>query len=231
MPRLRPHLPSNSRRRNLPLVTGWRPSVPGSRPEWPGRQKASYQKGISSWLPSRSPRAFATRSPRSSPSPPRLAAVQNRLATGKKVNSAVDNPVNFFTAAVAERPLGPAQGSARRHLERHPDHPGRFEGHRRHHQAGRVAPVDRQAGPGRRGPEPPDQAGTALATAAEAAVTSKSLKDIALDKSIIDVTTGAPRPAPPTPPPRPARVTLVSRPTPRRRRPARDLDHLGFDDL
>ena len=26
------------------------------------------------------------------------AAVQNRLATGKKVNTAVDNPVNFFTA-------------------------------------------------------------------------------------------------------------------------------------
>ncbi|MBN9440890.1 MAG: flagellin, partial [Bosea sp.] len=26
-------------------------------------------------------------------------AIQNRLATGKKVNSAIDNPVNYFTAA------------------------------------------------------------------------------------------------------------------------------------
>ncbi|PZR80818.1 MAG: flagellar protein, partial [Stutzerimonas stutzeri] len=25
--------------------------------------------------------------------------IQNRLATGKKVNSAIDSPVNFFTAA------------------------------------------------------------------------------------------------------------------------------------
>src|ERR1700750_202014 len=28
-----------------------------------------------------------------------LATTQNRLATGKKVNSALDNPTNFFTAA------------------------------------------------------------------------------------------------------------------------------------
>ncbi|MCP4736971.1 MAG: flagellin, partial [Bosea sp.] len=27
------------------------------------------------------------------------AQIQNRLATGKKVNSAIDSPVNFFTAA------------------------------------------------------------------------------------------------------------------------------------
>ena len=26
-------------------------------------------------------------------------AIQNRLATGKRVNTAVDNPVNYFTAA------------------------------------------------------------------------------------------------------------------------------------
>jgi flagellin-like hook-associated protein FlgL len=29
--------------------------------------------------------------------------VQNRLATGKKVNSALDNPTNFFTAAALSR--------------------------------------------------------------------------------------------------------------------------------
>ena len=28
-----------------------------------------------------------------------LATTQNRLATGKKVNSALDNPTNFFTAS------------------------------------------------------------------------------------------------------------------------------------
>src|SRR5881628_68177 len=28
-----------------------------------------------------------------------LATTQNRLSTGKKVNSALDNPVNFFTAS------------------------------------------------------------------------------------------------------------------------------------
>src|SRR5204862_6512187 len=28
-----------------------------------------------------------------------LATTQNRLATGKKVNTALDNPTNFFTAA------------------------------------------------------------------------------------------------------------------------------------
>src|SRR4051812_15908218 len=28
-----------------------------------------------------------------------LATTQNRLATGKKVNSALDNPTNYFTAA------------------------------------------------------------------------------------------------------------------------------------
>ena len=28
-----------------------------------------------------------------------LSTTQNRLATGKKVNTALDNPTNFFTAA------------------------------------------------------------------------------------------------------------------------------------
>src|SRR5471030_607052 len=31
-----------------------------------------------------------------------LATTQNRLATGKKVNSALDNPTNFFTAAALD---------------------------------------------------------------------------------------------------------------------------------
>jgi len=34
------------------------------------------------------------------------ATVQNRLATGKKVNSALDNPTNFFTAAALSARAG-----------------------------------------------------------------------------------------------------------------------------
>ena len=31
-----------------------------------------------------------------------LATTQNRLSTGKKVNTALDNPTNFFTAAALD---------------------------------------------------------------------------------------------------------------------------------
>ena len=30
-----------------------------------------------------------------------MSTTQTRLATGKKVNSALDNPINFFTSSVA----------------------------------------------------------------------------------------------------------------------------------
>src|SRR5215218_9133300 len=35
-----------------------------------------------------------------------LATTQNRLATGKKVNTALDNPTNFFTAASLDNRAG-----------------------------------------------------------------------------------------------------------------------------
>ena len=35
-----------------------------------------------------------------------LATTQNRLATGKKVNSALDNPTNFFTASSLDARAG-----------------------------------------------------------------------------------------------------------------------------
>ena len=44
-------------------------------------------------------RRFARTFSRSSPRPQLLATTQNRLSTGKKVNTALDNPTNYFTAA------------------------------------------------------------------------------------------------------------------------------------
>ena len=35
-----------------------------------------------------------------------MAETQNRLATGKKVNSALDNPTNFFTASALDSRAG-----------------------------------------------------------------------------------------------------------------------------
>ena len=135
-PRFRRRCPQFERR-NLPLVTGWGPSVRRSRPEGPAPEGiipegyTTMATAISSGVRS----SLASLQTITS----QAAAVQNRLATGKKVNSAIDSPVNFFTAAVAERAVpDAADRPARRHLQRYPDHPGRLQGHRRHHQAGRL---------------------------------------------------------------------------------------------
>jgi flagellin-like hook-associated protein FlgL len=118
------------------------------------------------------------------------AAVQNRLATGKKVNTAVDNPVNFFTA----QSLNSRSDSLKGLLD------GISNGIQTVQAASKgidgitklvsslqstVKQAQADAAQNR-----PTKAGTALATATEAAVTSKSLKDIALDKSIVDLTGG-----------------------------------------
>ena len=118
------------------------------------------------------------------------AAVQNRLATGKKVNTAVDNPVNFFTA----QSLNSRSDSLKGLLD------GISNGIQTVQAASKgidgitklvsslqstVKQAQADAAQNR-----PTKAGTALATATEAAVTSKSLKDIALDKSVIDLTGG-----------------------------------------
>ena len=42
-----------------------------------------------------------------------LATTQNRLSTGKKVNTALDNPTNYFTARVARQSRQRHQQSAR----------------------------------------------------------------------------------------------------------------------
>ena len=50
-----------------------------------------------------------------------MSTTQNRLATGKKVNTALDNPTNFFTSAVAAEPRRRLQRPARLDVDRHQD--------------------------------------------------------------------------------------------------------------
>ena len=112
-------------------------------------------------------------------------AIQNRLATGKKVNSAIDSPVNYFTAASLNERSSQLTGLL----------DGISNGIQTIQAASKgidgitklvsslqstVKQAQADAAQNR-----PTKAGTALATAAEAAVTSKSLKDIALDKKVV----------------------------------------------
>ncbi len=114
------------------------------------------------------------------------AAVQNRLATGKKVNTAVDNPVNYFTAQSLNGRSDQLKGlldgisngiqtvqAASKGIDGITKLVGSLQSTVKQAQA--------DAAQNR-----PTKAGTALATAAEAALTSKSLKDIALDKKLND---------------------------------------------
>ena len=62
-----------------------------------------------------------------------MQTTQKRLATGKKVNSALDNPLNFFTSQSLEHPRRPSQRPAQLDVERHSDHPGRQQRFDRDH--------------------------------------------------------------------------------------------------
>ena len=114
------------------------------------------------------------------------ALIQNRLATGKKVNSAIDSPVNFFTAASLNDRSSQLTGlldgisngiqtiqAASKGIDGITKLVGSLQSTIKQAQA--------DAAQNR-----PTKAGTALATAAEVALTSKSLKDIALDKKLLD---------------------------------------------
>ena len=114
------------------------------------------------------------------------ALIQNRLATGKKVNSAIDSPVNFFTAASLNDRSSQLTGlldgisngiqtiqAASKGIDGITKLVGSLQSTVKQAQA--------DAAQNR-----PTKAGTALATAAEVALTSKSLKDIALDKKLLD---------------------------------------------
>jgi flagellin len=118
-------------------------------------------------------------------------AIQNRLATGKRVNSAIDNPVNFFTAASLNDRSSQLTGlldgisngiqtiqSASKGIDGITKLVNSLQSTIKQAQA--------DAAQNR-----PTKAGTAiLATQAEVVATSKSLKDVALDKRLIDVAGG-----------------------------------------
>ena len=75
-----------------------------------------------------------------------LSTTQNRLATGNKVNSALDNPTNFFTAAGPQQPRQRHQQPARQHRQRRAGAAGRQHRHHLAAEAGRYRQVDRQPG-------------------------------------------------------------------------------------
>ncbi len=114
------------------------------------------------------------------------AAVQNRLATGKKVNTAVDNPVNFFTAQSLNDRSSQLKGlldgisngiqtvqAASKGIDGITKLVGSLQSTVKQAQADAAQNRPTVVG-----------TGTTLATAGEAALTSKSLKDIALDKRV-----------------------------------------------
>ena len=75
-----------------------------------------------------------------------LSTTQNRLATGNKVNSALDNPTNFFTAQGLNNRAERHQQSARQHRQRRAGSAGCQHRHHLAAEAGRYREVDRQPG-------------------------------------------------------------------------------------
>jgi flagellin-like hook-associated protein FlgL len=118
------------------------------------------------------------------------AASQLKLATGKKVNSAVDNPVNYFTAASlndrSSQLTGLLDGISNGIQTIQAASKG-IDGITKlvNSLQSTLKQAQSDAAQNR-----PTKAGTALATAAEQVATSKSLKDVALDKKLVDVTGG-----------------------------------------
>ena len=118
------------------------------------------------------------------------SVIQNRLATGKKVNSAIDNPVNYFTALSlndrSSQLTGLLDGISNGIQTIQTASKG-IDGITKLVQSLQSTVKQAQADAAQ---NRPTKAGTALATATEAAVTSKSLKDIALDKKLVDDNAG-----------------------------------------
>lgn len=112
--------------------------------------------------------------------------IQNRLATGKVVNSAIDNPVNFFTSLALYDRSSQLNGLL----------DGMSNGIQTIQSASKgidgitslvkslqstIKQAQSDAAQNR-----PTKAGTTLASAGEKIAANKSLKDIALDKSVLD---------------------------------------------
>jgi flagellin len=149
------------------------------------RQKAPYQKGIQIMATAISSGVRTSLSSLQSITS-QAAAVQNRLATGKKVNTAVDSPVNFFTAQSLNDRSSQLKGlldgisngiqtiqAASKGIDGVTKLVGSLQSTIK--QAQSDAAQNRPTVVG---------TGTTLASAAEQLATSKSLKDIALDKRI-----------------------------------------------
>ena len=84
-----------------------------------------------------------------------MSTTQNRLATGKKVNSALDNPVNFFTSSSLQSRSSDLSTLLELDVERHQDARG---GRQRPHLDHRDAAVDEvDADPGAPGQVVPDR--------------------------------------------------------------------------
>ncbi|CAD5267690.1 Flagellin FlgL [Bosea sp. 62] len=117
--------------------------------------------------------------------------IQNRLATGKKVNSAIDSPVNFFTAASlndrSSQLTGLLDGISNGIQTIQAASKG-IDGITKLVSSLQSTVKQAQADAAQ---NRPTKAGGALATQAEVALTSKSLKDIALDKRLADSAVGA----------------------------------------
>ncbi|SEM32465.1 flagellin N-terminal helical region, partial [Bosea lupini] len=114
------------------------------------------------------------------------AQIQNRLATGKKVNSAIDSPVNFFTAASlndrSSQLTGLLDGISNGIQTIQAASKG-IDGITKLVNSLQSTLKQAQADAAQ---NRPTKAGTAIATQAEVVATSKSLKDIALDKKLVD---------------------------------------------
>jgi flagellin-like hook-associated protein FlgL len=112
--------------------------------------------------------------------------IQNRLATGRKVNSAIDNPVNYFTSlSLNDRSTqltGLLDGISNGIQTIQAASKG-IDGITKLVQSLQSTVKQAQADAAQ---NRPTKAGGALATQTEVAATSKSLKDIALDKKLVD---------------------------------------------
>ncbi len=114
------------------------------------------------------------------------AAVQNRLATGKKVNTAVDNPVNFFTAQSLNNRSDQLKGlldGISNGIQTVQAASKGIDGITKLVQSLQSTVKQAQTDAAQNRPTAVGT-GTTLATAGEATLTSKSLKDIALDKRV-----------------------------------------------
>ncbi|MCZ8042314.1 MAG: flagellin [Beijerinckiaceae bacterium] len=114
------------------------------------------------------------------------AAVQNRLATGKKVNTAVDNPVNFFTAQSLNNRSDQLKGlldGISNGIQTVQAASKGIDGITKLVQSLQSTVKQAQTDAAQNRPTAVGT-GTTLATAGEATLASKSLKDIALDKRV-----------------------------------------------